>query len=92
MLEILPHLWKKAVISKQFVLLEPSTQSTIHALVAQAIPGINLDEVHARECAFKCYAELHDRRNDSPRLTLLCLKIVSRSVAHTSLNLTHYCV
>ena len=52
LLEMLPHLWKEAVMSKQFVLLGPSAQDSIHVLVAQVIPGITVDEFHARECPF----------------------------------------
>ena len=48
LLEMLVHLWKEAVINKAFVLHRPS----IHVLVKQAIPGIIVDEVHARELAF----------------------------------------
>ena len=46
-----PHLWKEAVISKSFVLLGPSAQNSTHLPLSQAIPGIIVDAVHARELA-----------------------------------------
>ena len=43
LLEMLP--WKEAVMSKQVVLSKPNAYSSIHVLVAHAIPGITVDEV-----------------------------------------------
>ena len=48
---MLPHLWKEAVMSKSLVLLRQSAQNSIHVLVAQAVPGVIVDKVHARELA-----------------------------------------
>ena len=49
LLEMLAHFWKEAVINMSFVLLVPSDIKSIHVLFTQAIPGIIVDEVHARE-------------------------------------------
>ena len=51
LLEMLVHLWKEAVINMSFVLLGISDYKSIHVFVTQAIRGIIMDEVHARELA-----------------------------------------